>query len=200
MRRRWHIPGAAAVLAIALFCLSCDRSSPTDTPLNPPASGALLGLPRLGGADPTPQLPRGMRFIEEERSGGGQDLVTGLFGLLGGELHLNGESLLVPEGAVLRLTLFTMETPDTKVINVNLSALTGDLLRNVLSLLGLFQKPVTVELSYAHATNVTDPGKLVIVRLLDDGKVEVLPTRVDRQRKVVSAQLDHFSKYAMASN
>ena len=42
--------------------------------------------------------------------------------------------------------------------------------------------------------------KLFILRVNEDGRHEKLPSVVDTRKKTVSAQLDHFSKYAMASN
>jgi hypothetical protein len=55
-------------------------------------------------------------------------------------------------------------------------------------------------MSYARAKNVTDPDDLVIVRMLPGGRYQVIPTTVDKRRKVIWAELEHFSKYAMASN
>jgi hypothetical protein len=142
---------------------------------------------------------RGLTFIVESGPGRPQ-VVTGLFGVLGGLLNVDGHGLAVPRGAVLRLTLFSMATVAGPVIDVDLNAYENNLLNRILTRVGLFNRPVTVELSYAQATNVTDPSRLVIVRVHDDGTFEVLPTRVDRNRRVVTAELDHFSKYAMASN
>jgi hypothetical protein len=127
-------------------------------------------------------------------------LVSSIFGILGGVLSLDGHGIAVPRGAVLRPTLFTMETVSGPVIDVDLNAFQSNLLNRVLSRLGLFNHPVRLDLSYAGATNVVDPSRLVIVRLHEDGTYEVLPTRVDLRRRTVSADLDHFSKYAMASN
>ena len=62
-----------------------------------------------------------------------------------------------------------------------------------------FYKPVTVTLSYERSTNVPDPTKLVIIRLNGlGGTPEEVPTRVDPVNKTVSADLDHFSRYAIA--
>jgi hypothetical protein len=127
-------------------------------------------------------------------------LVSSIFSILGGVLSLDGHGIAVPRGAVLRPTLFTMETVAGPVVDVDLNAFQSNLLNRLLERLGMFNRPVTVELSYAAATNVTDPSRLVVVRLHDDGTYELLPTRIDQQRKVISAELDHFSKYAMASN
>jgi hypothetical protein len=62
-----------------------------------------------------------------------------------------------------------------------------------------FEKPVTITLSY-DKLNVRDPSKLFILRYNENGQHEKLPSVVNTRAKTVSAQLDHFSKYAMASN
>jgi len=200
MRRRWPLPGAFAAFLALLLVANCDRGVGPSEPeaVQPEVSADLLGgLLRRDRPSPTPS---NLTLIVEEPSPGGPGLVTGLFGVLGGILELDGHALLVPRGAVLRVTLFTLATPRTDVVDVELNALGGDLLRGVLSYLIRFERPVTVELSYARALNVDDPDRLTIVRQLSDGRWEVVPSRVDKRRKVVTAELDHFSKYAMASN
>jgi hypothetical protein len=201
MSRRWPLPGVFAALLAFLLLANCDQAGPSEPdpmPVQPEAevSGDLLGG-LFGRTRPSP-TPSNLTLIVEQGGSGG--LVSGLFGLLGGVLQLDGHSLLVPRGAVLQVTLFTMATPATDVVDVDLNALGGNLLRGVLSRLIKFERPVTVELSYARALNVDDPDDLTIVRLLDNGQWEVVPSTVDKRRKVVIAELDHFSKYAMASN
>jgi hypothetical protein len=198
MRRRWHLPGALVALMAFAVTLSCDRPQSGGSPLEPQVTGDLLGLPGLNFSRPQP-LPGNLRWVTESDPGD-QRFASELIGILGGVLGLDTHAVVVPRGAVLQTTLFTAYAPATSVIDVDLHAYVGNLLSGVLRLLGLFEKPVTLELSYARATNIGDPDHLVIVRLLPDGSYEILPTTVDKQRKVVRAQLDHFSKYAMASN
>ena len=62
-----------------------------------------------------------------------------------------------------------------------------------------FEKPVTISLSY-DKLYIRDPSKLFILRYNENGQHEKLPSVVDTRKKTVSAKLDHFSKYAMASN
>jgi hypothetical protein len=195
MRRRWQLPGVLSVLLALVIALNCDRG-PTD-PVAPQTPSADLVGGLLRGR-PAP-APAGIKLIVEDGPHQ-QGLVTGLFGVLGGVLQLDGHTLIVPRGAVLQPTLFTMATPSSEVIDVELNVLGGDLLRGTLSRLLRFETAVTVELSYARASNVTNPDKLMIVRLLENGRYEVVPSQIDKTRKVVTARLDHFSKYAMASN
>jgi hypothetical protein len=207
--RRWSLRSAVLVLATVLVTFSCDRSPNSDTPLSPPASGDLLGLPKLRiiPRDTAPErvdtsrsdAPRPLIFVQEDGPSK-QEFTSGIFGVLGGVLSLAGHSVDVPRGAVLEPTLFTMLTPATPVIDVELNALVPAGLRALLRTVGLFRQPVTLELSYARAKGEIDPDHLVVVRLLDDGTFEILPTQVDKRRKVIRAELDHFSKYAMASN
>jgi len=208
MSRRWPIGSAVVALAAVLFALNCDTTTGPEPSAGPRATNDLLGIRLLGGStvdEPAPaedepeEAPAKLIWITEtgpNNAGFGSDI----FGLLGGVLQVTDERIVVPAGAVLEATLFTMSTVSGPVVDVDLHAFGGDLLNRLLSPVELFKKPVTLELSYANATNVTDPSRLVIVRLLDDGRYEVLPTKVDKERKVVSAELEHFSKYAMASN
>lgn len=135
--------------------------------------------------------------------------VSKLIGLLGGTLDLAGHRLIVPTGAVLEATTFQMTQLTNGYVAVELRAtllrrITRFLFRTIETLLDIgelgFEKPVTIELTYAWATNVTDPSRLVIVRILDDGRVEEVPSEVDTDRKVVRAKLDHFSRYCIAMN
>ena len=208
--RRWSLRSAVLVLATILISFSCERSPRPDSPMGPPSSADLLGLPGLGlggdagnpddekQVDPREES-RPLVFIEENGPST-QQFGTAVLGVVGGVLSVGGHSVDVPPGAVLEPTLFTMLTPSTPVIDVELNALVPDGLSGLIRELAVFLQPVTLELSYAHARGAIDPDHLVIVRLLDDGRYEVLPTQVDKLGKVIRAELDHFSKYAMASN
>lgn len=125
---------------------------------------------------------------------------SSLIGLLGGGLELGGHSVDVPRGAVALPTLFSMFRVPEARIEVDLLALRqvpGGLLN--VGELG-FNRPVTLTLSYAHATNVSDPSRLKIMRLMPDGRHEILPSTVDTRKKTVSARLEHFSRYCMISD
>jgi hypothetical protein len=191
MRRSWWKRAHVFAVAALLFVASCDRL-PQD-PIEPAAAAgtAFSNLPVVTSIEP----------ITETSSGGELLSIQGLIGWLGGVLELNGHSLAVPVGAVQLPTLFVMSTPSTTVIDVDLQALLPTLFNKLLDVGGLgFRKPVTVTLSYARATNVTDPSRLYIARILPDGTYEKIPSTVDTKKKTVSAKLDHFSKYCMASN
>ena len=105
MRRRWPLPGALAAFLAFLLVANCDQGvGPSEpAPVQPEVSADLLGG-LLGGDKPSP-APSNLTLIVEEDGAQSDGLVTGLFGLLGGVLQLEGHSLLVPRGAVLRVTL-----------------------------------------------------------------------------------------------
>ena len=124
-----------------------------------------------------------------------------LIGPEGGALHLAGHRIEVPAGAVSDLTLFTITVVTNGYVEVELTAVLSGLL-GVLDVgeSGFGDKTVKLTLTYAWAESVSDPSKLVILRMHEDGTAEALPTTLNATGKTVSAELDHFSRYAMASN
>ena len=137
----------------------------------------------------------------EERAPSTALSASKLIGLLGGNVSLAGHTVTVPFGAVLQSTLFTLQRVDNGYIEVEATALVTDLLGNVLDVGALgFRRDVTLTLSYARATNVTDPSRLKIIRLNPNGRHEVMPSTVNTSSMTVRARLDHFSRYAMVSD
>ena len=124
-----------------------------------------------------------------------------IIGLLGGTLSVANHTVAVPFGAVTVPTLFTLRHANNGYVEVDATATITDLLGKILDIGGLgFRKPVTMTLSYARATNVSDPSRLKIVRLKADGQHEIMPSTVNLWKKTVSAQLDHFSRYALVTD
>ena len=121
-------------------------------------------------------------------------------GTNGGTVSTAAYTLIVPKGAVKENTLFTMTPTNTGSYSLELKAYKKGLLGNVdVSSLG-FLKPVTIRMSYAKATNVTDARKLGIVWVRENGIIEDQRSTVDTSAKTVSSALSHFSKYAMAQD
>ena len=119
------------------------------------------------------------------------------------QLHvaLTGGVVATPAGAVTLPTLFTLTLRTNGYVEVDLLALQTNLLGRVLNIgESGFRKPVTLTMTYARGTNVTDPSRLKIMRWKSDGRHEILPSRVDTDTKRVTAQLDHFSRYCMVAN
>jgi hypothetical protein len=118
----------------------------------------------------------------------------------GGSIQTAAYTLVVPRGAVSAKTKFVVAPENDGSYTVNLHAYQQ-------SLLGLvdvggrgFQKPVKLIISYENANGVRNERKLTIIYLASPEAVEVQPSTVDRKDKEVTAQLQHFSKYAMAQN
>ena len=127
-----------------------------------------------------------------------------LLGSDGGILALLGHILNVPAGAVSEPTLFSMTVIQNGYVEVELTATPKSLLNTLFFWRKVeevqFNVPVGLSLSYARATNVTDPSRLKIMRVNPDGRHEILPSVVDTVNKTVTAELDHFSRYCMVTN
>ena len=127
-----------------------------------------------------------------------------LLGSEGGVLALLNHVLTVPAGAVDEPTLFSMTVIQNGYVEVELTAVPKSLLRRLFFWRKIeevnFAVPVELSLSYANATNVTDPSRLKIMRVKSDGNHEILPSTVDRENKTVTADLDHFSRYCLIAD
>ena len=136
--------------------------------------------------------------------------VSRWIGKSGGTIYLFGpwkdgrptmHAVMVPEGAVSRPTLFTISVASTEFVKVDLRAqvlLKNGTLKDVGNL--GFRKPVFLFLSYAWATNVDDPERLVILHDPENGNPH---RRVGGEvlfsfEEYIVAALGHFSKYAVA--
>ena len=205
MRRCWLNRATMLSLALALFVSGCD-SAPMGPEVNVPeqsqteqveaaviAAGADYHLVRadVAGGDTSQGLLGGLLRLV----GNLLQLVVKVIGLDGGLLSLGDHSLLVPRGAVEQPTTFSMELLKSEYVMVDLTATR----RGVDVGEQGFDKPVTVTLSY-DGLRIKDPSKLFILRVNENGQHEKLPSVVDSRKRTVSARLDHFSKYAMASN
>lgn len=184
MRRSWtRFLIGAVILSVAAGCDPAPRQS-----ADPPTAPTL----DLTASD--------YYFIEGRIPSHIGDLdVSQLIGADGGSLHLAGHSITVPAGAVAEPTVFSMTLLTNGYVQVELEAISAGLLSDV-GAGGFNGKTVALSLTYAWASNVSDPADLVILRMHEDGRVEPLPTTVDSKGKTVTAQLDHFSRYCMASN
>lgn len=214
MTRRWvRRFGAAALATVAVLSIAnCGRdiTAPETPTIEQQSETELFGLTSwlggvLGGDDDNDGSDQAGEYtlIQEQPQDVGliELLVTRILGLDGGLLSLLGHSIRVPSGAVDGLTLFSMQVENGGYVEVDLNATTIRLLGGVIDIGGQgFDRPVTLTLSYARATNVEDPDDLVILRRLPGGGFEELPSVVDKKKKTVSAKLDHFSGYCLAAN
>ena len=111
----------------------------------------------------------------------------------GGSLNIGDHTLYVPAGAVQYRTLFTM-TKLPGQIKVGLTA--TRLLPNDIGRRG-FDKPLTLTLSYANASEIPNEEDLKIVWVKLNGETVVQPSTVNAAGDAVSASLDHFSDYGL---
>jgi hypothetical protein len=118
----------------------------------------------------------------------------------GGSISTAAYTLTVPRGAVSSRTKFVITPTNTGTYTINLEAYEQGLLGLVNVGKRGFRKPVLLTISYANANGVTDIRKLGIVYLATPTTVEIQPTSIDTRDKDVTAQLSHFSKYAMIQN
>lgn len=127
-----------------------------------------------------------------------------LLGSDGGVLSLLNHVLTVPAGAVSEPTLFSMTVLQNGYVEVELTATPKSLFSRLFFWRTVeevtFKVPVELALSYANATNVTDPSRLKIMRVNPDGRHEILPSTVDPASKTVTADLDHFSRYCLIAD
>jgi len=195
MNRRWFKWSAKLAIVVALATTSCDRGPVApEIPADPQAG--LIGnlLNGLTGSSSPFQLVTDPLSLTL-----GNLAATKIIGPAGGSISLNGHSIVVPAGAVSLPTLFTMTAITDGHITVDLSAVAWLLGRLIDVGERGFSKQVTLTLSYANNTSITDPSRLVIVHL-NGSRSEVLPTTVDTVNKTASAKLNHFSKYCLATN
>lgn len=172
------------VLAGVLGLLSCTADRPSE--LSGPQATVVAG---------------GYRLVEERLGLELGDLqASNVIGLEGGTVHLLGHKIYVPLGAVNQPALFTIRVVTNGYVEVDLTALGGpggliDIGANG------FAVPVKLTLTYARASNVSSPARLVVLRKLGAGyfgAYEVMPSTVNPGSKTVEAELDHFSSYVMA--
>jgi hypothetical protein len=188
----------------------------------------LVALPMFAScADTNPTGPEVSTTIERQDGliGG---LVGGVVDLLGGTLKLLGAilsgpdangtkvtawinsdggtittaayTLTVPRGAVKTNTQFVIEPANDGTYTVNLAAYEKKLLGMVSVGEKGFAKPVLLTISYAQASGVTNAKKIAIIYIESSSSAELQNSTVDTRDKDVTAQLSHFSKYAMVQN
>jgi hypothetical protein len=203
MARRGAFLRSVAMLAAVFVVASCDHTADRESPLAPvtpaaPQAGVVGDLL----SDILRPPPPGPFTLITETPHSGPFQLTRLLNISGGTISVAGITVDVPAGAVTVPTLFTVFALPTPVIDASLTAVIPQWLGRVLDIGERgFNKPVTITMSYAQATNVVDPSKLVIVYYnYDENRLEALPSTVDTVRKTVSARTRHFSKYGMASN
>ena len=110
-----------------------------------------------------------------------------IIGPSGGTLLAGGHELVIPKGALDHEELITMEAPTSSLVDVRFEPH------------GLqFQQPVSLKLSYKGCVRPTIAD--LLVAYLDQGnRILELPPSIDRKSAdEVEAEIEHFSRYAVA--
>ena len=182
MKRNWMKLSMIPALALSLVMWGCENLS--EQQLTGPSESSEVLL--------THTFSNGYTVARET------DLTVGTvyatIGEAGGAISVGQHVLFVPAGAVDAPTVFTMTLAGDQV-KASLSA--TRLLPNDVGSAG-FAKPVKLTLFYGNATNVPADKPLQIVWLKADGSVVPQNSYVDFNKRAVSADLGHFSDYAIA--
>jgi hypothetical protein len=184
------VPVLPALLLMLVLALGCSNfEAPTMSPNAEPELG--LWNPKAGDEIvPGREVP----LLNEPRGGmhtdGGvlaQPLpVSATIGREGGDLRLGFHVLHIPAGAVDREVTFTMSSASLTGVAVDCGPSPFR-----------FLMPVELTLSYAGTQyeNSDRQSSLQIFYMANLLNCTPLPSRVDVDRKTVTAQLDHFSRY-----
>lgn len=189
MRRHWLRLSFLTVASAAITLSACDFSGDVrQSPLEPaPAAHASArAVERVPGHVPSHVAgPTASALIDAQ----------------GGTISLAGHVLTVPAGAVSRPTRFTMAVVNEGYVEVELNA-TVPQPRGPGIDVGEkgFARPVTLQLNYSWASAEVDASRLQIVWVKENGSLETLSSTPDAGTKTVTANLDHFSKYAIGTD
>lgn len=178
--RRWVRFGSALALTLAAVVVGCERSAIS----SPEVSSATPGIHLMRSAAPA-QRKVAVRLIGAE----------------GGTIELEGRRLIVPAGAVGTPTLFKVTSSSDQYIRVELHATRGNQ-RGGNDDVGAqgFARSIMLEFSYDLAGKVLNPDRLAIAWVREDGTLVRLPSVVNRTARTVTAELEHFSGYALVSD
>lgn len=123
-----------------------------------------------------------------------------MIGPAGGSVELAGHLLVVPAGAVSHPTRFTLRLVENGFVEIDLKAARA-------SGIGAgadvgkqgFSRPVILHLSYEQAELTTDPEALFVAWVKPDGSLQPLRSSHDAEERTITAALDHFSRYVLAT-
>ena len=196
MKRSFRALTAALLIAMPVLSACGDIQDPiTPAPAVQPQNGLIGGL--LGGVV---GLVGGVLNILSGPDANGTAQSVWI-GSNGATVTTAAYTLVVPKGAVYESTRFTVKPVNDGTYKIDLIAERKGLLGGYYDVGSKgFAKPVSLTISYAKATGVVDPRKLIIVYLRSDGKAEVQPSVINTQTKAVTSYLGHFSKYALVQN
>lgn len=189
MQRKWF--GLLPALALVLALVGCE-------PAGGPVESATPSQSATASGDRAAALAKVKGVVPDSEPA---LVASQVIGSEGGTLRRAGHVLTVPAGAVSEPTSFTLRLVKNGYVEVELRATvqrdggkTTDVGEKG------FARPVMLQLNYALATEPVDPSRLLLVWVKSDGTLVALPSTVDVSGKKVSAELEHFSRYAIAGN
>lgn len=173
------------VLAAALFVSGCERAELPGAPSVPEFSArGAAALHRVPGRVPAEVATTAVQVISAA----------------GGSVELAGHRLVVPAGAVARPTRFSLKLVESGFVEVDLHAVQSSGVGADLDVGKRgFATPVTLQLSYELAAELDNPGAVVIAWVKPEGTLQPLRSSHDRERRTITAELDHFSRYVLAT-
>ena len=120
-------------------------------------------------------------------------VASATIGLDGGEIAVGGTKISIPDGAVLAPTLFTVVTPPSKYVEVQITALGVERF--------FFEKQVSITLDYGRCTRSDiEVAPLSVWYIEDVTDTPLLPMGGvdDKAARTVTFTTDHLSSYAIA--
>jgi len=157
----------ARVLAIGLIALA---GSCKDWPLNPPPP-----------ANPT------LAVCPSDQS----ESTSGLLGILGGTISLDGSSVLVPLGALLTGTSIELTIPASQYMEIGVTANGGHF---------LFERPISITIDYSRCSSDVQ-SKTLTVYTIDPGTKALLENMGGVDNKLthqITFTSSHLSGFAIA--
>lgn len=185
MRRNWTKLLLLAIAVVTSGLVACDMTGSSELVTNPRFEAARANEPSRLVRGAVPEHVATLTIAKR-------------IGPDGGTLEHAGHRLMVPAGAVAETALFKLRLTRSGYVEVDLTATgVGDRSSVNVGSKG-FSQPVILQLSYAYAEIVSNPARLAVVWVREDGTIEKLASDVDIASRTVTARLNHFSKYALA--
>jgi hypothetical protein len=160
--------------------------------------GALPGAPSVPEFSASGVSP--VHKVAGKHKAVGSTTVAAMIGSDGGSIELAGHTLTVPAGAVAHPTRFSLKLVENGFVEVDLRAAQASAAGQEVNVGKRgFATPVTLQLSYELAERVDDPAALFIAWVKPDGSLQPLRSSYDPATRTVTASLDHFSSYGLAT-
>lgn len=158
----------------------------------------------LPGAASDPQFSAqqsaALRKLPAKARAVGKATAGEVIGAEGGSVELAGHVLTVPAGAVSHPTRFTLRLVENGFVEVDLRAARASGLQAGVDVGKQgFATPVILQLSYEQGEVRGDPAALIVAWVRPDGSLQPLRSSHDAEEQTITAPLDHFSRYVLAT-